>query len=1539
MSPLKQDDETARDSINPDFLSDHGISPIGADELAQMQKDAYDGAAEDTAKREGFYNPEDVNSSESAASTDGGDSKGADKEAAQAGGLYNDDSYQPKGFVGKFLGSKKGKWLAGGIGGGIVGASMFGLFLLPLKVMHMADNLQNTFFSSTEKAMEDTTNRLLAGYLIRHVMPGMSGSCQSTLNVDKSCAIVGEDQGIVSVLYRAWRDTNLEGQLAEKYGIEIRREGGRYMMRVGDQTLFSGVTESEIKNERFIEDKMFSQMNRQDVRREFLKAIENETFYKRIMYRYKYGSLMERKYGIVRCLVACEYQNDRAEKKEFRNIKFKAWLAHRVIGPMNQTYALAFECSLGGFNCVSEGSYQTSEDGDRRSQFETDVRAKVGDAIGDGRMTKERLAKVQADIDDIRNGGLSNHLFKKVFGPVATKIAGTAIPGIGLLDTAARIVDGVQSAGPAVKTMNYVMKSQIYVQSYMMYRTNADEIKSGNIDMEELGYVGQSLGDGFGTGQGGGGAESSAYYQDIMGTESSRAASLFPTASAAPYECNDESTIADGLCPEMTMGAATAAGSTVGSVSDVLGSIPGLGAVADAWLATGGKVFDGIGSALGSILGPVFGALTPSILEDKAEEIGKAIAEWFAGKFLVNPLGEDPSGARMFDSAAMGANVAANDYAHYGLGAGEISDADANGIRAERHQEQLDDFAEKSFFAKLFDTSDSSSAVSQLALSLPSDQNIAQSLATSILNPRSFTGMFGASPKADAAAIKSLDLGGVTQYGFREDNPIFKTTDYEKYWADNSCDDESKFTEWAESSELDEDTGMYVNKTPYPCKLLETAAQANCGYLSDECLPAEDLGGSGVGLNGGGANFRAASFNILHYPDGDWVARLGRSVRTIKENNTDIAALQEVRPQQLELLKKDEYLADQYDIWPNATKNPGFEPNIIVWKKDKFEVVTKDFITIKYFGGADEQIPIIKFKDLVTGQEFYFSSTHDPADVHGEVAHLRKQNAETYVSYFNDLEKRDPVPAFIAGDFNSGFKVQPDQPGGNDGNNTVGDKRENLTYCILTRDGPFWNAYDAWKNKTGPCPTSSGTNYIDHIFMSKDVQVSNFFAKPKGHGQNGSDHPTIFADIEIPGIAQGAGTEFNIATYNQPARGNASKAVDKINQHKFDVVGMQETYQQYGYLRTTLGKSGYGVYPDWDKSGRISGRCSSPRAIFYNKAKFKLMKAEVIDIPRKDSDGKCPGNEETTKSGRSNLPIIWLQDVNTGQTIIVMNTHSNAYASGAEKRYKSAQIYVSKIQSLKQENPGIPIFFTGDFNEGTGVRRTGNVTYQEKHQNLLYCMFKENKAMVVAHSRGSQPCRNDNEGPGGVDFIYTTPGVKVLSKGEFIDPSTSDSPHPVLYARVQVPSSVNNPDATDSGGFDWPIAKSDHVALSNCWRKPGHTGIDIPVNSKKVLAAASGEVVQTGGPDGDGGNYIIIKHANGKWTNYQHLSSKKVSKGAQVSKGDVIGISGNTGFSTGPHLHFSVTTQEGLDSRRDVAYSVNPLNFLPKTRSLGGCSR
>lgn len=90
----------------------------------------------------------------------------------------------------------------------------------------------------------------------------------------------------------------------------------------------------------------------------------------------------------------------------------------------------------------------------------------------------------------------------------------------------------------------------------------------------------------------------------------------------------------------------------------------------------------------------------------------------------------------------------------------------------------------------------------------------------------------------------------------------------------------------------------------------------------------------------------------------------------------------------------------------------------------------------------------------------------------------------------------------------------------------------------------------------------------------------------------------------------------------------------------------------------------------------------------------------------------------------------------------------------------------------------------------------------------------------------------------------------------------------------------------------------------------GYNGVDLaaPIGTT-VRAAAAGEVILVGRAgqwNGGYGNYIVIKHSNGTQTLYAHLNAYKVSTGESVAQGDPIGTVGNTGRSTGSHLHFEV---------------------------------
>jgi murein DD-endopeptidase MepM/ murein hydrolase activator NlpD len=139
------------------------------------------------------------------------------------------------------------------------------------------------------------------------------------------------------------------------------------------------------------------------------------------------------------------------------------------------------------------------------------------------------------------------------------------------------------------------------------------------------------------------------------------------------------------------------------------------------------------------------------------------------------------------------------------------------------------------------------------------------------------------------------------------------------------------------------------------------------------------------------------------------------------------------------------------------------------------------------------------------------------------------------------------------------------------------------------------------------------------------------------------------------------------------------------------------------------------------------------------------------------------------------------------------------------------------------------------------------------------------------------------------------------------------------------------------------------TANSQIYNGKGHTGIDLRASiGTPIMAAASGTVVGVANTDilprcFSYGKWIMIKHSNGLSTLYAHLSVQSVATGQEVSRGQVIGYSGNTGYSTGPHLHFGVYATQGVEIRSfdnsvncrgvllplaDFKAYLNPLSYL-----------
>lgn len=164
--------------------------------------------------------------------------------------------------------------------------------------------------------------------------------------------------------------------------------------------------------------------------------------------------------------------------------------------------------------------------------------------------------------------------------------------------------------------------------------------------------------------------------------------------------------------------------------------------------------------------------------------------------------------------------------------------------------------------------------------------------------------------------------------------------------------------------------------------------------------------------------------------------------------------------------------------------------------------------------------------------------------------------------------------------------------------------------------------------------------------------------------------------------------------------------------------------------------------------------------------------------------------------------------------------------------------------------------------------------------------------------------------------------------------------------------------APRSGVLSWPLDDvyitqkfGKTVGAEQLYKSGSHNGVDFRASiGTKVKNVLSGLVVGSGNTDASPGCYsfgkwVMVKHDNGLSTIYGHLSVISVSNGQRLETGDLIGFSGNTGYSTGPHLHISVYATQGVRIERyansvgcknvvlplaDVRAYLDPLDYLPR---------
>lgn len=157
------------------------------------------------------------------------------------------------------------------------------------------------------------------------------------------------------------------------------------------------------------------------------------------------------------------------------------------------------------------------------------------------------------------------------------------------------------------------------------------------------------------------------------------------------------------------------------------------------------------------------------------------------------------------------------------------------------------------------------------------------------------------------------------------------------------------------------------------------------------------------------------------------------------------------------------------------------------------------------------------------------------------------------------------------------------------------------------------------------------------------------------------------------------------------------------------------------------------------------------------------------------------------------------------------------------------------------------------------------------------------------------------------------------------------------------------------GLLNWPVDTvfvtqtfgNTTFAQSGAYSGQGHNGVDFRASIGTPIKAALSGVIQEVNQGAvkycQYGKWVLIRHDNGLTSLYAHLSSISTTKGARVGSGEVIGYAGDTGYATGPHLHFTVYASSGVTFKSYTCNSgytayipiaplnayLNPMSYLP----------
>ncbi len=777
-----------------------------------------------------------------------GEQRAADTDA---GGLYN-----PGGKTGKRASLlsklspnskvKKRVFIAGGLAGGsaIVGIIAF-FALLPLKIEHIVNNFEGRYSASAQKALGEETGNLLSDYVKSSILPSLrNGACHST--IEPGCVVTSGGSGPVGRLFKAWDQNRVHYKLATKFGLVLGKDPGGYYMNFNKENI--GNRQQML---RLLNDPNFSmwdldgtaRVSRGEFKKQVKSASKEMTLWDKLYFRHLVNKTRKITFHERLCSLVCEKGKDSLKGSVLAG---KLLLVQRTGGVIGESNSLLMQCMLTPEQCSTKLEVSTNPNGERQSKFSAKLNESLNAYISANGPAE--LAKLLEKGTDISKLGVSGYIFKqisvkiteKLGGDVAGALAGRAldkfIPFAGWISLINGLKQFARDIVPTMKTLLYAKNAQSAAVTAGVFASAAAELKSGNVNLAELGSVSDQLG------------TTSKYYRYTVNGD----ASALGSSNKADV-CPDTGQIMaakDLVCPEQVF-------SNDGSVVNFAAQVEANPGVKFALYATDIPGLDFLTSKFDAALGWFGSTLAAPITSTcqalpvcssaltKLQALGATFFKWVLSAFPSWTNHITPNSTT--DAVGGGFDALENKACQQNLGCARISDQTAIAAQNEQLNQAKIAFQRQSMFARVFDANTQYSLVSRMAMAMPGSLTTAANsgMASLFSNPFAKTsGLLSnifSTNHAFAVSTLGADPFGVIQYGYpTADIPEHPQT----YWDANCA---SRYNEqtgvldnsaWLNSAaeNQSENTGEGVSKNTNPCMLILGTVQSAGGLFDSKLI-------------------------------------------------------------------------------------------------------------------------------------------------------------------------------------------------------------------------------------------------------------------------------------------------------------------------------------------------------------------------------------------------------------------------------------------------------------------------------------------------------------------------------------------------------------------------------------------------------------------------------------------------------------------------------------------------------------------------------